>query len=90
MADINIARKHTLGKEEAKKRANDMLEKMKDKVGIKGTWSGDTFNVTDPVKGMFVVTETEMKCELTLSFLMKAMKGTIEQKINESFDRALA
>jgi putative polyhydroxyalkanoate system protein len=90
MADINIARKHTLGKEEAKKRANDMLEKMKDKVGIKGTWSGDTFNVTDPVKGTFVVTDSEMRCELTLSFLMKAMKGTIEQKISEAFDKALS
>jgi putative polyhydroxyalkanoate system protein len=90
MADINIARKHTLGKEEAKKRANDMLDKMKDKVGIKGSWSGDTFNVTDPVKGTFVVTDTEIKCELSLSFMMKAMKGMIEGKINESLDKALS
>ncbi|MBL8677816.1 MAG: polyhydroxyalkanoic acid system family protein [Myxococcales bacterium] len=90
MADINITRNHTLGKEEAKKRANDMLEKMKDKVGIKGAWAGDIFNVTDPVKGTFAVSDTSIKCELNLSFLMKAMKGTIEQKINESLDKALA
>jgi putative polyhydroxyalkanoate system protein len=90
MADINIARKHSLGKDEAKKRANDMLDKMKDKVGIKGTWAGDVFNVTDPVKGTFTVSESEIKCELNLSFMMKAMKGMIEQKINESFDKALA
>ncbi len=90
MAAIDITRNHTLGKDEAKKRANDMLEKMKDKVGIKGTWAGDTFNVTAPVSGTFKVSDTNIRAELDLPFLMKAMKGTIEQKINESLDKALS
>jgi putative polyhydroxyalkanoate system protein len=90
MAAIDITRNHTLGKDEARKRADAMLEKMKDKVGIKGNWSGDTFNVTAPVTGTFKITDTTIRAELELSFMMRALKGQIEQKINESLDKALA
>lgn len=90
MAAIDITRNHTLGKEEAKNRANAMLDKLKDKMGIKGAWAGDTFNVTAPVTGTFKVTDTNVRIELELSFAMKLMKGTIEEKVKESLEKALS
>ncbi len=89
MAAIDITRNHTLGKEDAKKRASDMLDKMKDKMGIKGTWAGDVFTVTAPATGTFKVTDTNVRIELDLPFLLKAMKGTIEEKVRESLEKAL-
>ncbi|MDP3277390.1 MAG: polyhydroxyalkanoic acid system family protein [Deltaproteobacteria bacterium] len=90
MAAIDISRTHALGKEEAKKRADQMLVKLQEKMGIKGTWADDVFNITAPVTGTFKVTETNVRIELELSFMMRAMKGTIEGKINESLDKALS
>jgi putative polyhydroxyalkanoate system protein len=90
MATIDISRTHTLGKEEAKNRANTILEKMKSSAGIKGTWSGDTFNIESPAKGTFKVSDNLVRIELDLPLMMRPLKGTIESKINSELDRSLA
>ena len=47
-APIDITRNHSLGKDEARKRANEMLDRMKSEQGIKGAWNGDTFDISAP------------------------------------------
>lgn len=89
MADINITRSHTLGKAEAKTRANQVLDRMKSQ-GIEGTWNGDVFNITKPAKGTFTVSDTQVVVAIDLPFLMKALKGTIEGRINQELERSLA
>jgi putative polyhydroxyalkanoate system protein len=89
MATIDINRSHALGKEEAKKRANDVLEKMKGSAGIKGAWNGDKFDITAPAKGTFLVTESNVRVEIDLPLMMRPLKGTIESRINAELDRAL-
>jgi putative polyhydroxyalkanoate system protein len=89
MATIDISRNHTLGKDEAKNRANAILERMKGSAGIKGTWNGDVFNIEAPAKGTFRVTDNTVRIELDLPLMMRPLKGTIESRINQELDRSL-
>ncbi len=86
MATIDINRTHALGTAEAKTRANGVLQRMEQ---IKGAWNGDTFNITAPAAGTCKVTETSIRIEIDLPFLMRPLKGTIEGKINRELEKAL-
>jgi putative polyhydroxyalkanoate system protein len=88
MATIEMSRGHKLGTEEAKKRAIQVLDRMKE-YGIKGTWNGNTFDITAPAKGTFVVSDTDVKISLDLPFMLRPLKGKIESKITQEFDRVL-
>ena len=88
MATIDITRPHTLGKEEAKKRADQVLERLK-KDGIQGTWNGDVFNITKPATGTFTVSDTDVHVAVDLPFMLRPLKGTIEERINGELARSL-
>jgi len=90
MATIDMNRSHTLGKEEARKRSIQILERLKDKYGIQGAWNGDKFAISAPAKGTFTVTDTNVRLEIDLPFMMRPLKGTIEAKITQEFDRSLS
>ena len=89
MADIDITHNHTLGKDTAKTKADGVLQSLGSQYGIKGAWSGDVFNITKPVEGKFTVTDTAVRVEITLGFMMKAIKGKIEGEIRGQLSRAL-
>ena len=89
MATIEMSRNHQLGKAEARKRAEQILTKMSSSYGITGAWSGDIFSITAPAKGAFTVAETAVQITLDLPFLLRPLKGKIESKITEEFDRTL-
>jgi putative polyhydroxyalkanoate system protein len=88
MATIDISRNHTLGRDEAKNRANAVLERMKPQ-GIKGTWHGDVFDIESPAKGTFKVTDNTLRIEIDLPFVLRPLKSKIESKINAELDRAI-
>jgi putative polyhydroxyalkanoate system protein len=89
MADIDITHNHSLGKDTAKQKASEVLARVKSKTGLDGTWSGDVFNISKPVTGTFTVTDTAVRVQINLSFLMRAMKGTIEDQIKGELRTAL-
>lgn len=89
MATIDMSRDHSLGLEEAKLRANQILDRLKTGTGIQGTWTGNKFDITAPAKGTFTVTATNVRLEIDLPFLLRPIKGRIEAKITEEFDRSL-
>lgn len=89
MATIDITRNHTLGKEEARRRANDVLEKMKNSIGVKGSWNGDTFHIEAPAKGTFKITDTSVHIEIDLPLMLRPLRSTIESKIHNELDRSL-
>lgn len=90
MADIDLTQNHTLGKDTAKQKAEGVLQSLGAQYGIKGTWSGDVFNITKPVEGKFTVTDTTVRVELTLGFMMRAIKGKIEGEVSSQLKKALA
>jgi putative polyhydroxyalkanoate system protein len=46
-------------------------------------------NITKPVEGKFTVTDTAVRVELTLGFMMKAIKGKIEGEVRGQLAKAL-
>ncbi|HEY4117351.1 MAG TPA: polyhydroxyalkanoic acid system family protein [Byssovorax sp.] len=95
MATIDIKRAHTLDKDEAKRRAEQLAKGMEDKLGIRWRWEGDRIKFDAPsgaakgATGAVSVSATEVRVEVDLPFLLRAIKGTIEGKINEKVDAVL-
>jgi len=95
MATIDIRRAHTLEKEEAKRRAETLAKGMEDKLGIRWHWDGDRIRFDAPsgaakgATGTVHVDPTDVRVELDLPFLLRAIKGTVEAKINQKLDDLL-
>jgi putative polyhydroxyalkanoate system protein len=91
MADIAIKRSHSLGLKGAKDAADKMADKLGKQFNLSGDWNGNTLQFERPgVNGSLTVSDKDMKLEVTLGFLLKAMKGPIERAVNEQLDSVLA
>jgi putative polyhydroxyalkanoate system protein len=91
MADISLKRSHQLGLKGAKTAANKMAERLEEKFDLVSEWEGHTLTFQRPgVNGALVITEADMKLEVTLGLMLKMMKGPIEKAIHENLDAALA
>ncbi|WP_437600612.1 polyhydroxyalkanoic acid system family protein [Sorangium sp. So ce590] len=96
MATIDIRRQHALTKEDARQRAEELARGMEDKLGIRWRWEGDLIRFEAPggaakgTKGLVRVEASAVQVEIDLPFLLKAMKGTIESKVNEKLEAVLS
>ena len=92
MATIEMEKKHTLGKEEARKKAEELADKMKEKLGIEWAWSGDRINfeaksgAAKGSKGHVNVSDSAIRVEVDLPFMLRPLKGMVESKIKEKLD----
>ena len=95
MATIDIRRSHALPLEEAKKRAEELAKSMEAKLDLVWRWEGDAIRFDAPkgtakgTKGEVAVTDKEVRVQIDLPFLLKVMKGTIEDKVKEKLDKLL-
>ena len=90
MADISIRRTHQLGLKGAHAAANKMVTKLDQKFNLSGDWEGNTLHFERPgVNGRLTISDTDMKLEVTLGFLLKMMKGPIEQAVHEQLEQVL-
>jgi putative polyhydroxyalkanoate system protein len=91
MADIDVKRAHELGLEGARALAERMAEQLGRRFDLKGRWEGDTLRFERPgVSGSLAVTGTELRLRVTLGFLFKAMKGSIESAVVRELDTLVA
>ncbi len=89
MADIDISQNHKLGKDTAKTKATEVINRIKGEIGLDGAWAGDVFNISKPVKGTFTVTDTVVRVQIELSFPMRMLKGKIEERIRGELSKSL-
>jgi putative polyhydroxyalkanoate system protein len=95
MATIDISRAHSLPKDEAKKRAEDFAKSMQTRFELSWHWDGDAIRFDAPsgvakgTKGEVSVNESRVRVQIDLPFLLRAIKGTIESKVNEKLDSIL-
>ncbi len=90
MADITLVRNHTLGLKGARAAADKMADKLTEKFGLSGDWQANTLIFERPgVSGKLTVTDHDMNLEVTLGFLLKAMKSPIERAVHEQLDAVL-
>jgi putative polyhydroxyalkanoate system protein len=88
MADIELKRTHGLGLKAARVAAEEMSGHLSKKFGLRGSWAGDTLHFERPgVTGSLVITEKDLSLAITLGFLLKAMKGSIERAVHEELDK---
>ncbi len=89
MATIDIRRNHTLSKDAARERAEDLAKSMQERFALNWKWDGDVISFEAPsgaakgTKGKVTVSTAEVRVEIDLPFMLKMLKGTIESKIEE-------
>ena len=95
MATIDIKRDHTLDIAEAKTRAEALAKDMEGQLGIRWNWEGDDIRFEAPsgaakgAKGTVKVNASQVRVEIDLPFLLRAVKGTVEAKVSEKLDKLI-
>ena len=95
MATIDIRRTHTLPKEEAKKRAEELANGMQTKLDLQWHWEGDHIRFEAPrgpakgTTGTVEVTDSIVRVQIDLPFMLRVLKGKVESKVNEKLDQVL-
>jgi putative polyhydroxyalkanoate system protein len=89
MATIDVRRSHSLPKDEAKKRAEDLARSMQQKLELDWRWEGDRIVFEAPrgaakgTKGTVEVSPSEVRVQIDLPLLLRVLKSTVEAKVNE-------
>lgn len=89
MATIEISKSHTLSRDEARSKAEELAKGMEAKLGLVWKWVGDNIEFHAPsgaakgTKGQVRVGASEVRVEVDLPFVLRVMKGSIEAKIHE-------
>ena len=95
MATIDITRAHSLPLDDAKKKAEELAKSMQDRLGIQWKWDGNSIRFEAPsgaakgTKGELAVSDKSVRVAIDLPFMLRVMKGTIEEKVNEKLSALL-
>ena len=91
MANISVERIHTLGLEQARVKAREVVGKLESQYGLSPEWSGDKVTLKrSGVEAQLEVDERRVKVDVKLGMLMSAMSGMIQSEIERSLDKALS
>ena len=87
MADIELHRIHNLGLKGARTAAEKVADHLGRKFDLKGDWHGNVLKFERPgVSGSLAITDKDMNLSVSLGFLLKAMKGSIETAVRRELD----
>lgn len=91
MASIDISRVHTLGKEAARQCAERIAAKLGQELRASYHWQGDTLVFECPgASGRIRVGEDTVRVEIDLSFLLRPLRGHVEQEVRRHLEEALS
>ena len=90
MPSISITRRHKLDHKRAKAAARKIAKDLDKRFGLACRWNGDevAFNGAG-VSGTMQVGKSQIRLDVELSFLLIALRGTLERHINKELDAAL-
>ncbi len=90
MSQISVERKHSLGREVAKQKAQVLVDKLVSKYDVKAQWQGDNVEVKrSGANGLISIDDDTILVELKLGMMLSMMSGTIESEIERVLDKAL-
>lgn len=95
MATIDMRRKHTLTREQTRGKAEELARAMQEKLGIRWRWEDDSIKFDTPAgtakgtNGQVVVSDSEVRVQIDLPFLLRALKGMVEGKVKEKLDTVI-
>ncbi|MBF7142142.1 MULTISPECIES: polyhydroxyalkanoic acid system family protein [Pseudomonas] len=91
MSTIRVERKHQLGKEVARQKAERLVDKLVSKYDMNAEWKGDVVELTrSGVTGQVAVGEDNVVVELKLGMMLSMMGPMIESEVDRALDKALA
>jgi len=92
MATIEMEKPHSIGKDGARKKAEELADRMKEKIGIEWAWAGDSIKfeaksgAAKGAKGRVDVTDSKIRVEVDLPLMLRPLKGMVESRIKEKLD----
>ena len=91
MAKITVERPHSLGREQAREKAGQLVEKLADRYGLAHEWVGDTVKLEGKgAKGKVQVEDELIRINIDLNFILSTMSGSIKSEVERVLDKALA
>ena len=91
MADIELHRAHTLGREAARAAAERMAEDLGRRFGLRGTWDGDVLRFERPgVTGFLAVGAHDLSLSVSLGLMLKAMRSSIRRAVEDELESLFA
>ena len=88
---MNFRREHSLGKDEARRRVDDVAASIASTYGLSSAWRGDALNISGSgVNGRIAVDERNIDVNVKLGFALKLLEGTIRKSIEDALDKHLA
>jgi putative polyhydroxyalkanoate system protein len=91
MTQISVERKHNLGRDAARQKAEVVVDKLVQRYDVQATWQGDTVAVKrSGANGTVKIDDDAIRIELKLGMMLSMMSGTIQSEIEKALDKALA
>ena len=91
MTQISVERKHSLGRDAARAKAEALVDKLTREYGLEANWQGDRVEVSrSGAKGSVEIGDDLIRVQLKLGMMMSMMSGTIKGEIERALDKALA
>lgn len=91
MANIQIKKRHQLGRGEAHRRIEELEPELKQKYGVQLDWHGDRADVKAPkASGQLVVDESLLSLSLKLGLSLIPLQAKIRSGLEQRLARALA
>ena len=91
MAVIKLKREHQLGADTARARVETIAKKLQKDLDAKYHWEGSTLKFSrSGASGYIQVGEHDIAVEIKLGMLLSALKGKIEQTLNDEIDQHLS
>jgi putative polyhydroxyalkanoate system protein len=91
MADIEIVKSHSLTIAQAKALVQKSADELAAEYDLTSEWQDDALHFHRPgIDGRMLVTDSEVRLELTLGLLLKPFKGKFIDRLERNFDRLLA
>jgi putative polyhydroxyalkanoate system protein len=88
---MKIRRSHSLGLEEARKRADRIAADLEEQFSLRTDWRGDALHVQgNGVHGQLQVDERHVEIHITLGLALKLMEAPIRSFIEKTIDDELA
>ncbi|MHC6227792.1 polyhydroxyalkanoic acid system family protein [Pseudomonas sp. X10] len=91
MTQISVERKHSLGREAAREKAEALVDRLAREYDLKAKWNGDRVEVSrSGANGSVQILDDSIRIELKLGMMLSMMSGTIRSEIERALDKALA
>jgi len=96
MSTIDVRRTHTLPRDEARKRAEELAQTMKQRFDLDWHWDGDRIlfearrGAAKGTRGSVDVNEREVRVQIELPLMLRVMKAAVESKVQEKLGKALS